>query len=167
MARYLEGSNQSHGMSNTPEYNTWASMRHRCLNKKSPSYKYYGGRGIKVCGEWLNDFGAFYRDMGPRPEGMTLDRIDNDGDYTPENCRWATKAEQSNNKSNTVPREVWCGSRKLTKLAQENGVSYQCLKQRIKSGWPEDEAAMTPVGGWLARCQSSIIRRHCLGLDPL
>jgi hypothetical protein len=86
-----------HGMTKTPEYDTWASMIQRCYNPNNPAYKNYGERGIAVCTEWLNSFIAFFKDMGERPEGLSIDRIKNDLGYFKENCRWATRIEQNRN----------------------------------------------------------------------
>jgi hypothetical protein len=78
-------------------YNTWVTMRQRCRDSKAPNYKYYGALGVSVCDRWNNSFEAFLEDMGERPEGRSLDRIDPYGNYEPSNCRWATPKEQSNN----------------------------------------------------------------------
>lgn len=93
-------------MTGTPEYQSWASMKTRCLNPKIKHAKNYSGRGVKVCDRWANSFSEFYKDMGPRPKGKTLDRIDNDGNYEPGNCRWATPRQQ---RENTRPKSNMTG----------------------------------------------------------
>lgn len=126
-----------------PTRNTWASMNSRCYNRKSPDYAYYGGRGISVCERWQRPDGYwnFVSDMGQRPEGMTLDREDIDGDYCPENCRWVTRQHQQNNRRTT--RFLSHGERTMAlgEWAMETGISVKTLWSRLNLyNWPVAQA---------------------------
>jgi len=127
--------NKTHGKSNDSIYRNWIAMRERCLNKKHRSYKHYGEKGITICERWLK-FENFYKDMGERISGMTIDRIDNTKGYSPENCRWASFETQNNNRSNNFFVEYNDQTKTLSQWAAELGLDVKLLWDRIKrQGW--------------------------------
>lgn len=96
--------NTKHGMKKSSEYSSWCAMKKRCLNKNDKDYVRYGGNGINICAQWIDSFEAFYKDMGKKPFGFSIDRIDNTKGYTKENCKWSSRNEQQRNKSTS---RVW------------------------------------------------------------
>lgn len=127
-----------------PEYSVWRSMIARCENENDRGYANYGGRGIKVCKRWRTSFTAFKQDMGKRPKGMSIDRIDNDGNYEPDNCRWASKTAQARNRRDRAPVEFNGRSMFLVDWAKETGIKLATLHDRIyKHGWTIEKALTT------------------------
>lgn len=136
---------KKHGMTEHYLYRTWISMRSRCNDKNKDSYKHYGARGIKVCKRW-DDFTLFLQDMGDRPKGTTLDRIDNDGDYEPNNCRWASKEVQTFNRRGNKILTHNNISMRVVDWARVTGIKYNTLNARVGLlGWNHKDALTRPV----------------------
>lgn len=145
------------------EYRTWARMKGRCLNPNHTAYPYYGGRGIRVCERWLA-FDAFLEDMGRRPgPGYSIDRFPNqDGDYEPANCRWATKAEQNSNYSRN--RIVELGGLRLTlaEWGERTGIGAKAIAARLDVlGWPVDAALTLPPNATVSEPRGKDAKTHC------
>lgn len=115
----------------TRTYFAWRSMRSRCHNKNNPSYAHYGGRGIIVCHAWNTSYDQFVADMGEAPEGMSLDRIDNNGNYTPKNCRWASIETQLNNQRRNRRLTLNGRTQTMAQWAKELGISADTLHKRL------------------------------------
>ncbi len=127
-------------LSANPAYNSFQKMKSRCWNPADPGYKNYGGRGITICPRWY-EFDNFFADMGPKPRGLFLDRIDNNGNYEPGNCRWATRKQQNRNRRNNFILTIRGVTGCLSALCEHFKVSYPNTYYRIKSyGWSPEEA---------------------------
>lgn len=130
----------THGKSNTPEYRIWNDMQGRCYDPKDINYRNYGARGIAVCERWRKSFQCFYNDMGPRPSPKhSLERTDNSGNYCPENCRWATRIEQNNNRRGN--RRITYRGQTLTiaQWSRVTGIHASVIQYRTQQGFaPED-----------------------------
>jgi hypothetical protein len=149
----------THGLSDSSEYITWSSAKQRCYDEKNKRYDRYGGRGIVMCQRWRESFEAFLGDMGRKPSGLTIDRIENDGNYScgkcdeckangwTANCRWANSSEQNNNTSVVAKYELDGELLTLAALSERCGLSRSTLKQRLqKRGWSLSDAMSVPHG---------------------
>ena len=142
--RKREG-NPKHRMRYSKTYATWRAMKNRCHNPNTPAFQTYGAAGITVCDRWRTSFDAFLADMGERPAGMTIDRIDGAKGYEPGNCRWATSIEQARNTKRNVRIEIDGRTELLTDWAKIVGLRDQIIIKRMKRGWPGPKAVMTPL----------------------
>lgn len=133
-----------HGGYKSPVYSVWHAMVTRCRSPNDPSWPDYGGRGIRVCDRWL-DHGAFLADMGQRPPGHTLERIDVNGHYEPGNCRWATPMEQANNRRNNRLITYEGQTHTVAEWARRVGLTKGCLLHRLCVGWPIERALTQPA----------------------
>ncbi len=130
-----------HNGSHRPEYYIWSSMKYRCQNPKDKRFLSYGGRGIQVCTKWKQSFQTFFEDMGPRPsKDYSINRIDNDGDYTPSNCEWATSREQSRNTIKTRIISYQGKTQCLKDWAKELSLNYDTTISRLNVGYSVKEA---------------------------
>lgn len=133
-----------HGMSATRLYGLWRTLKQRCTNPNNTHYASYGGRGITLCEAW-HDFEAFYRDVGERPRGKTLDRIDNDKGYEPGNVRWATRLEQANNRRTNVHIEFRGTTRTIAEWGRLTGLGKSAILHRLGRGWSVERALTEPI----------------------
>lgn len=141
---FLKEFKKTHGMSYTRTYTTWESMIDRCFNENYSRFNDYGARGISVCKAWIK-FEKFYEDMGDRPKGKTLDRIDNTKGYFKENCRWATPKEQSRNSRSNIIIEYNNMAKCIEEWAEYLKINSSTLRKRLNRGWSVERAFLTEV----------------------
>ena len=139
-----DGQNKTHGMKHTRIYNVWQSMKDRCFNPNATKYNYYGGRGISVCEEWRNKENGFlnfynWSMTNGYAKDLTIDRINVNGNYEPSNCRWATIAEQNNNKRTNIKASVFGKEMTVREISDKYGLSTQVVRRRIKSGITDEK----------------------------
>lgn len=138
-------SRATHGSSKSRLYTIWQGMKRRCNNKNEKSYQHYGGRGITVCNEWLHDFIAFktWSEASGYSDELSIDRIDVNGNYSPENCRWIPFNEQARNRRNTKIITINGVAKTITEWCNESPVTTTTVYQRIRDGWSKEEAILT------------------------
>lgn len=138
--------NTTHGRARSPEHTTWCAMKSRCYNQNEPGYVDYGGRGISVCDRWKDSFASFLSDMGlkPFPEA-SIGRIDNDGNYEPNNCRWETHGQQARNTRRTRRIAIGNDSKCFSDWAKEAGVTPSTFSNRVDANWSADDLLLPPT----------------------
>jgi len=142
MGQYIAARNITHGMSYTAEHRCWAKLKERCFNPNNKDWPNYGGRGITVCERWRDSFEAFYEDMGARPDGHSIDRINVNGNYEPGNCRWATPSEQMQNVRHNVMDDLDGSRVALREACRRLGIvdRYKTVHARMRRGMTFEEA---------------------------
>lgn len=135
--RFIKSLNYKHGLSRDPRYQVWVDMHKRCYNPLHPCYEHYGGRGITVCEQWHHTPEKFFDDIGPRPDGYALDRLDNNAGYSPENCAWVTIKQQQNNRRNNVWLTLGGETRTLSGWAELAGVHRSSFRNWVVKGTAE------------------------------
>jgi len=136
---------ERHGMNKSPEHRAWVHMKQRCTNPRKREWPHYGGRGITVCDRWMNSFVAFFSDVGPRPSpGHSLDRIDVNGNYAPDNVRWATHQQQVENTRTARFVTIDGKTQTISAWEREKGLSNGQVRSREAAGWALTDAIMTP-----------------------
>lgn len=146
-----------HGLSHAPEHNIWQTMINRCHLPSTKKYSSYGGRGIHVCKRWREDFAAFYADMGPRPSSAhSIERLDNNGPYSPDNCEWATRLRQANNTRTNLYLTVGGERLSAAEWARRTGIPPATLVARVRRGWSHADAVGSPIGTIKMRSRSII-----------
>ena len=143
-AKQLKHGHSTRGNGPSPTYTSWCAMITRCTNTKQRQYKDYGGRGIVVCPKW-KEFTGFLEDMGEKPEGMTLDRIDNSEGYYADNCRWATTKEQAQNTRRNRYLTFKGELLTLQGFSDKVGLKRECVAARLRRGWTVEQIATTPL----------------------
>ena len=152
---------RTHGMTNQKVYRAWKAMIARCERPKTQLFHRYGGRGISVCTQWRESFQSFFNDMGHPPSSLhSLDRINNNGNYEPGNCRWSTRTEQLRNYSRNVLLTVKGETMPIAAWTERMGFPYREIENRIRGGWSVEDAVLTPIDrrrseiaarGWIKR----------------
>lgn len=151
---------KTHNKTNTTEFRIWTGIKTRCFNKNDHAYVDYGGRGITMCERWKDSFDNFLSDMGERPKGKSLDRIDNNKGYFPDNCRWATQKQQCNNKRNNTKLTFNGELLTITEWSARTGINKHTLADRVrKSGWSHEDALTLPIQTSSDTCKRNLAKR--------